>query len=153
MESLGMHAMPTTAPASVKATVGAMERLLDHFQHLTFVRLRPSCIQNGTYRCNRATFFANDFANVLLRHPEFDDNRVFSLNTSHMHFFWFLHNGPGNLLNQFLHGRPLSTDSTIGLLAQPPRDAADGGILPLLQMARLSQHQGAHGMRVAPQRH
>src|SRR5215475_9630843 len=104
MKSLGMHAMPTTALASTSAPIGAMERLLNHFQHLTFVRLRPSSIQNGTYGGNRAAFFTNNFANVLLRHPEFDDDRVFSLNTSYMHFFWFLHNGLGNLLNQFLHG-------------------------------------------------
>src|SRR5262249_38385059 len=91
-----------------------------HFQHLTFVCLRPCGVENSTHCRNSTAFFPNDFANVLLCHPKLDDDCVLPLNASHMHFFWFLHNGPGNLLNQFLHGKPLSTDSTIGLPAQPP---------------------------------
>src|SRR5215510_5417728 len=147
-----IHTLSTAATTPASAPVGTTKRLLDHFQHLTFVRLRPRGVENSAHRCNGASFFANDFADILLCHPQLDDDCVFPLNTSHLHFFWFLHNGPGNLLNQFLHGKPLSTDSTIGLLAQPPRGAAYKGIQPLRQMARLSQHQGAHGMHVAPLR-
>src|SRR5215470_18492016 len=147
-----IHTVSTTTTTPASTTVSTTKTLLDHFQYLTFVRLRPCSVENSAHRRNGAAFFPNDFADVLLCHTKLDDDRVFPLNTSHMHFLWFLHNGPGNLLNQFLHGKPLSTDSTIGLLAQPPHGAAYRDILPLLQVTRLSQHQGAHGMRVALQR-
>src|SRR5262245_7135386 len=147
-----IHTLSTAATTPASATVGTIKRLLDHFQHLTFVRLRPRGVENSAHRCNGAAFFPNDFADVLLRYPKLDDDCVFALNTSHLHFFWFLHNGPGNLLNQFLHGKPLRTESTIGLPAQPPHGTAYRDSLPLLQMTRLSQHQDAHDRRVVSQR-
>src|SRR5262245_3249659 len=129
-----IHTLSTAATTPASATVGATKRLLDHFQHLTFVRLRPRGVENRAHRRDGAAFFPNDFADVLLCHPQLDDDCVFSLNPSPMHFVWFLHNGPGNLLNQFLHGKPLSTDSTIGLPAQPPHGVVYRDILPLRQM-------------------
>src|SRR5919206_1035936 len=88
-----LHTMSTAATTPASATVGTTERLLDHFQHLTFVSLRPRGVENRAHRRDGAAFFPNDFADVLLCHPQLDDDGVFSLNTSHMHFVWFLHNG------------------------------------------------------------
>jgi hypothetical protein len=47
--------------------------------------------------------FANHFADVILGHAEFDDNRVFAFDTSHLDLFGFLNDGLGNLLDEFFH--------------------------------------------------
>src|SRR5262249_23313672 len=130
--------------------------LLDHFQNLTLARLRPGCIEDRTHRHNGAAFFANDFADIFLGYPELDDDRVFPFNTPYLHFFWFLNNGLGNLLDQFLHERPLSTDSTIGLTTQPTRgDASKIGLPPLHPYCiwRYYLSRRVHIACVAPQIH
>ena len=71
-----IHTVSTPATSPASATVGTIKRLLDYFQHLTFVRLRPRGVENSAHRRNGAAFFPNDFADVLLCHPKLERQRL-----------------------------------------------------------------------------
>src|SRR5262245_26077314 len=104
---------------------------------MPFFLLCPCGIENRAHRGDRATVFSDDFTKVLLRHAEFNDDRIFSLNPGDLHLVWPVHNRFRNVFDQCYHSFGVTSPSYISwliipvTLSQRPRAFACSSPIPV----------------------
>jgi hypothetical protein len=73
------------------------------------VLLSPCGVQNCPHGRNRAAVFPDHLSDVLLRDPQFDDEREFALNPVHAHVVWGVHNRFDHVFDEFDDGRRVTS--------------------------------------------
>src|SRR5688572_8153323 len=86
-----------------QATTHILAGLLQDLQHVPFLLLGTRGIQNRAHRGDRTAVLPDHLAYIFLCDPQFDDDRVLSLNPVDSHLVWLIHNRFGNVFDQLYH--------------------------------------------------
>jgi hypothetical protein len=95
--------------------------LVQPFQHVPRVLLSPCGVQNRPHGRDRAAVFPDHLPDVFLRDPQFNDERVLTLNPVHAHVVWVVHNRFRYVFDQFDDGRGVTSRGYTGFTASAVR--------------------------------